>query len=151
MNDHEFITGLMRENYESLGFIPDTTVRDRYLTAGRYIIQNNAAGQPVGYLLHGSPQPGGVLTVAQAVIECDKRERDYGRQIFYDLLTRARQANCRSITLRCAEDLESNGFWLAMGFEKTNTTHPNNQRKRAVNVYTLDLVPTLFDLLKERE
>lgn len=146
MTDLDFILGLMRANTDALGFIPSTTVETRYVAGGRYIVQTNERGQRTGYVLHGKPTPGGVLTIAQAVVEHDWRERGEGRKAVQTVIERAQRANCRAITLRCADDLEANAFWLAMGFERTHTLHIPNRRQRAVHVYTLDLWPTLFSL-----
>lgn len=33
-----WITGLMRENYEAVGFIPEPTVANRYIRQSRYIL-----------------------------------------------------------------------------------------------------------------
>lgn len=134
----------MRENYEAVGFIPITTVAQRYIARGQYILQPNHRGSPVGYLLHGKPTAGGVLTVAQHVVDLDWRTRGYGRQAFIELLARARIANCRAIHLRCAEGLPSNEFWASMGFETTSVLTPANVRQRAINVMVLDLWPNLF-------
>jgi hypothetical protein len=144
MDDLSWITGLMRHNYDAVGFIPDSTVRDRYIDRGRYVIQTNERGQAVGYLLHGLPTPGGILTVAQHVIEDDKRLRGFGREAFEELLERARTGNCRAIKVRCGADLPSNDFWREMGLELVNVQQRDNKRQRAINVMLLDLWPTLW-------
>ena len=144
MDDYNFVLGLMRHNYDALGFIPAPTIASRYLPLGRYIIQRQRTGRPVGYILHGKPAPGGVLTIAQAVIEYDHRERGHGMDAVATLIERAQQANCRAIVLGCAGDLPANAFWRAAGFEQTAVLHPENKRNRAKNIYTLDLWPTLF-------
>lgn len=144
MDDLDFILALMRQNTNELGFIPSSTIETHYLRGGQFIIQNNHVGKPVGYLLHGKPTPGGILTVAQHCIEMDKRDKGYGRETVEELIERAQQKNCRAVKLRCAEGLPSNEFWQALGFELTNTVYPDNSRKRAVNVYMLDLWPVLI-------
>lgn len=143
-DDLSFITGLMRENSGALGFIPSTTVETQYLAKGRYVIQRDQRGRKTGYVLHGAPTPGGLLTIAQAVIEYDFRESGHGRAAVEEVIARAVATNCRAIKLRCAEDLEANHFWAAMGFKRVNTLHPNNTRQRAIHVYIMDLWPTLF-------
>lgn len=143
MTDLEFIAGLMRENYEAVGFLPTSAIQERYMN-GQHIIQTDLAGRRVGYLLHGVPAPGHVLTVAQTVVEYDKRTIGFGNEMVDELIRRARSRYCRSLILKCAEDLDANTFWLAVGFQHTNTLYPNNARRRAINVYTLDLQPTLW-------
>lgn len=141
-NDDAFITGLMRQNYEALGFIPSPTVKSQYLAQGRYLVQTRN-GKPVGYLLHGAPAPGSILTIAQHVIEYDWREKGYGMDVYRRLLDRAENANCRAIRLKCAEDLPSNAFWQAAGFEHIAVLTPDNKRQRTINVYELPLWPRL--------
>jgi hypothetical protein len=143
MEETSWIAGLMKENYDAVGFLPYEAVQE-YIDLGRYIIQTDERGNKVGYLLHGKPTPGGILTVAQHCIETDKRLRGHGQDAFEELLNRARQANARAIKVRCASDLPSNEFWKSMGLEVVNIKHPNNARKRDINVMLLDLWPTLI-------
>lgn len=145
-DDVAFIVGLMRDNYEAVGFLPETAIIERYASM-QAIIQTDMRGNRVGYLLHGKPTPGGLLTVAQHVIEFDVRQLGHGHDAVATLIDRANQANCRAIVLRCAEELPSNLFWQSCGFIKTSVQYPHNKRKRAINVYTLDLWQTLWDKL----
>lgn len=144
MDESQFMNGLMRDNYEAIGFIPLPTIETRYIAQGRYILQTNTKGVPVGYILHGSLLPGGVLTIAQHVIDIDRRQNGHGMDAIATLIDRAKQVNCRAIVLRCAENLPSNHFWQAAGFEHTTTLEVANKRKRKINVYTLDLWPPLW-------
>jgi GNAT superfamily N-acetyltransferase len=144
MDDIAFILGLMKQNTDEVGFIPSTTVSSRYIAEERYIIQRDRRGRQVGYILHGKPTAGGVLTVAQAVVEVDHRDKGFGQMEAMRLIERAKKANARAVKLRCASDLDANAFWLAMGFEHTNTLTPENRRQRAINAYLMDLWPTLF-------
>ena len=137
-DDFDFITGLMRENTAALGFIPAPTVEQQYIAQGRYLLQSRR-GLPVGYLLHGAPTAGGVLTIAQHVIEYDLRQNGHGMDLFRRLLARANGANCRAIRLKCADDLPSQAFWQAAGFQRIHTLRPDNWRKRTVGVYELPL------------
>lgn len=145
MDDLTQITALMAENRESVGFIPMTTVAGRYLAQDQYIMQRDMRGRKIGYLLHGKPTPGGILTVAQHCIEYDQRLRGYGRETFGELVERARQANCRAIKVRCAANLPSMEFWRAMGCEITRTLqHLDTYRQRDIYVLMLDLWPRLI-------
>lgn len=143
MNETSWIAGLMRENYDAVGFLPYEAVQE-YMDLGRYILQTDESGIKVGYLLHGKPMPGGILTVAQHCIETDKRLHGHGQEAFKTLLDRARAANCRAIKVRCASDLPSNEFWRAMGLEVVNVRQGGRKRQRDINVMLLDLWPTLF-------
>jgi GNAT superfamily N-acetyltransferase len=143
LNDLDFIIGLMRQNYEALGFIPQTTIEQRYIAQGQFVIQS-LFGKPVGYILHGKPVVGGILTIPQAVIDFDFRDRGYGMDAVQAVIDRAKQKNCRAVKVRVAADLNANTFWKSAGFELVNVKQPDNQRKRAINVYILDLWPRLF-------
>jgi hypothetical protein len=142
--DLSWIEGLMKANYEAVGFIPNTTLYEDYIVTERYILQTDERGRRVGYLLHGKPRPGGLLVVSQHCIDMDKRLHGYGEAAFRELMERAKIANCRGIKLRCAEDLESNAFWQSQGLELASVQHPENTRHRAINVYLMDLWPRLF-------
>lgn len=140
-----WIAGLMKQNYDAVGFLPFDAVRT-YIKTGHYILQHDIRGNLVGYLLHGRPVPGGILSVAQHCIEIDKRFSGYGTEAFNTLLDRAQQSNCRGIKVRCADDLPSTEFWLKMGMGITRIDHPSNRRRRAINTMMLDLYPSLFPL-----
>ena len=143
MDDLAYIVGLANENEEALGFIPETRMA-YYIAREQYIIQPTSAGKRAGYILHGKPTSGGILTIAQAVIDYDLRDQGLGRLAVSELIDRARKANSREIKLRCADDLEANNFWQTLGFKLTNTLYPANRRRRAINVYMLSLWPRLF-------
>lgn len=150
MLDKDFITGTMRQGYNtepnSLGFIPDTKIASYYIPRGFYLIQSDRRGRSVGYILHGKPQLGGVLTIAQAIIDVDHRLVGHGEGVVSRLVERASAAQCSSIKLRCAVDLPANEFWVSCGFELIHTAHPRNKRQRAINIYLMQLWKSLWDL-----
>jgi len=86
------------------------------------------------------------LTIALAVIDLDFREAGHGVDLVNRLIQRAQNYNMRAITLHCAEDLPSNAFWEAHGFDRVHVLHPKNRRNRAINVYRRDLWPVLFKI-----
>lgn len=144
MDDLAYITGLMAQNTDEPGFIPAPTIENRYITKGRYAIQADLRGRKVGYILHGAPTAYGVLTIAQACIAMDKRNRGFGQEAVAVVIERAIQAGAKSIKLRCADDLESNLFWQALGFEATRQDMGGERRGRLINTYVLDLWQRLF-------
>lgn len=152
MDDLTFIVGTMRQGYNTepnqLGFIPDTKIATYYMPQSQYVIQRNRHGVAVGYLLHGKCKPGGNLTIAQAIVDIDKRNLLFGQQMTNQLIERARSAGVRVITLRCAADLNSNEFWISQGFQLTGEDKSPNKRNRIVNLYSLYLWPTLFQSVK---
>jgi len=148
MNNTDFIVGLMKQGYNtapcSLGFIPITRIQE-YVASGQYVIQHDTRGRDVGYILHGIANPGGILHVTQSIIDVDHRNLGFGSLALAVVIARAKQANCRAIKLRCAEDLVSNFFWRDSGFLMTNTLYPVNKRRRAIHVYVMDLWTGLFN------
>ena len=145
-DDTTYITGLMRENYEAVGFIPEPTVRDQYVRNGRALLQRDEAGRRVGYVLHGAITPGTDLHVTQHCIDLDKRLRGYGEGAVAELLERAMVRGVRAVRLRCAEDLPSVNFWKAMGFRVVHVTDPGNTRRRMIFEMRRDLWIPLLDL-----
>lgn len=143
MTDLDFIIGLMKQDYEALGFIPRIGI-EQYIQAGHYCLQTRQ-GIPVGYLLHGSSKSE-IMPITQTIIDFDYREKRYGIDILSQVIERARQGNAKYIRVRCAKDLPSNDFWVHVGFKHVNTLYPNNKRKRAINVYYYSLYPELFKL-----
>jgi len=117
MNIANWIAGLMAENTDALGFIPNTTVETRYVAKHRYILQTNERGKAVGYLLYGALRYGQPVVISQACIQYEKRMRGYGEKAFLELLRRAKLAGASSIHLRCADDLPAVQFWQSLGFQ----------------------------------
>jgi GNAT superfamily N-acetyltransferase len=142
METTAFVAGLMKQNSNALGFIPTTRLY-KYEADGQIIVQRDTRGREAGYLIHGKPVAGQTLSIAQAVIEYDRRNHGFGELAVLSLFYRARQSNCAAIKLRCADDLAANAFWQSLGFEMTGVLRPMNKRQRAINVYTLQLWPLL--------
>ena len=139
MDDAAFIIGLMKTETDALGFIPSTAIRLRWILKGRYIIQSDRRGRRRGYLLHGPTKYGKPLYVNQVCIEYDHRLRGYALLAVRELLTRAHDASCSAINLRCAADLSANWFWLAVGFQLISTDRGGSRRRRRIFNYRLNL------------
>ena len=139
-----WISGLMRENYDAVGFIPEPTLNRQYVEKDRCIFQKDNKGKQVGYLLHGALLPGRAVHVAQACILHEKRLLDFGTQAVDELAQRAESANASSIRLRCAEDLEALHFWIRNGFSVEGWEAPDNKRKRRIIVLSRPLALPLF-------
>lgn len=141
--DH-WICGLMAENYEAVGFIPSTTVKNRYIPRGQYILQRDERGQRVGYLLHGPLKHGRVANVTQHCIQYERRLAGYGRKAFLELKRRCELANCSSIRLRVAEDLPGIHFWQSLGFEPVAICLGGQSRSRMIVSMVYPLALPLF-------
>ncbi len=142
MNDlTTWITGLMRENYDAVGFIPKPAIKFQYIKNSRYVLQRDEKGKRIGYLLHGKIQPGCSVVISQHCIQYEKRLRGYGEKAFRTLLERAQRTGASSIRLRCADDLPALLFWQSAGFKIVNVISGGKRRKRMIvcMVYRLNL------------
>lgn len=122
----------MRANYEAVGFIPEPTVRHRYITCHRYILQEDERGKLVGYLLHGALQRGKPCVISQHLIDYDYRRRHYGWLAFQEFVRRCEFAGVSSIHLRVADDLPSVQFWQSCGFQTIRVLPGGESRQRMI-------------------
>jgi len=137
------VTSLMRDNYESVGFITEGAVREAIYQGRIYHQFDN--GEWVGYLLRGSLRPyAHAVYIVQECIDKSARRYGSGRRCYEQLLADAREAHVESVQLRCAEDLESRHFWQALGFELVGVDTRPNARGRKVFRYEYRLWPNLF-------
>jgi len=139
-----WVAGLMRENYEAVGFIPETTVRDRYIRNDWYILQKDDQGKTVGYLLHGAIQTGKPVAVSQHCIQYEKRLHGHGRQALLTLISRCQKVGASSIHLRCANNLPAVEFWQSCGFTVSGIVAGGQKRQRMIIEMNLPLNLPLF-------
>lgn len=125
----KYIRDLMEKNYEAVGFIPLPRL-EADAAAGRILVQYEN-DEPCGYLHFGNGWP--VLKVFQCCIQTDARRAKHASELVNQLIEIARVRNCSSIALRCAEDLESNTFWKAMGFHFAGQDQGGSRRGRMLN------------------
>lgn len=139
---------LMKDNYNSIGFIPRSRIEEADQQGCLYYQVDN--GEWVGYLYCSKPVYMRTCKIWQECIDKSVRRYGSGRRLCERLINDCRTVGCPAIMLRCAEDLESNYFWQAMGFSLVGIDTSLNVRKRKVFRYRLDLEPTFFDLLERR-
>lgn len=139
-----WIAGLMAENYDAIGFIPVSTIRDRYIAKHRFVLQLDERGRRVGYLLHGAIRYGRPVVISQHCIQYDKRLRGYGELAFKELLRRANLTGASSIRLRCADDLPALLFWQGIGFQVMRVVSGGEKRKRMIVEMVYPLALPLF-------
>lgn len=140
-NPARWIAGLMRQNYEAVGFIPDTTVQERYIKHGRYVLQSDNRGRAVGYLLHGPIHYGQPCAISQHCIEYDKRLLGFGQMAVRTLVERARNGGASVIRLRVAQDLAAVQFWQSCGFSAVRIVPGGKKRERMILIMALDCSP----------
>jgi L-amino acid N-acyltransferase YncA len=139
-----WIAGLMRENYEAVGFIPESGVLNKHVRHDRYVIQHDEAGRRVGYLLHGLADSSRQLRVAQHCIQIERRRHGYGENALSELIERAERAGASCITARVATDLEALDFWLSQGFRVRDIVPGGTKRGRSIARIWLPLALPLF-------
>ena len=130
-----YVESLMRKNYNALGFIPRTAI-DRHDQLGQLWLQYEN-DEPCGYLIFGSGWP--VCKVWQCCIQIDARRQQSASQLMQSLITKCEDAGYSAISLRCADDLESNSFWSAFGFHFVKQSQGGMSRGRKINHWVFDL------------
>lgn len=132
LDDLKYITSLARKETHSIGFIPNTTyekiIEDQRATETIYMYYEN--GDPVGFCYAAHNQQG-VMRVHQICVQNDARRETRATELVMESVL----PRDMSVVLKCAEDLDANEFWRAIGFEKVNTLPANNARKREIHVY----------------
>jgi GNAT superfamily N-acetyltransferase len=128
-----YVRDLMEKNYEAVGFIPLPRLED-YAERGQILVQYEN-DDPCGYLAYGNGWP--VLKVYQCCIQVDARRAAQATVLVNRLIDIARERNCIAISLWCADDLESNGFWQAMGFHFGGKREGGQKRGRMHNKWTM--------------
>lgn len=132
MSQASWIVGLMRHNYDAVGFIPEPTIEHRYIAQNRYILQADEHGKPVGYLLHGALRRAQACVISQHLIDYDHRRRHFGLLAFEQFLGRCERSGVSSIHLRVADDLPAVHFWRSCGFQVADILPGGLSRQRTI-------------------
>lgn len=129
--DLTYVLHLARRHRSELGFLPRAAFLE-YLERGCIWIalQNR---EPAGYILWRPPAllqpstPDVILRVIHACIQFDARRIFHATRLVRQLEAQLTQADPTYIACWCADDLEANRFWHAIGFEhyatRTLRTH----------------------------
>lgn len=150
MTDLQLMIALQRENRDSLGFIPDTTLRDRYGRSGTYLISTHRTAGKIGFLLFGAPRQHEALHIHQTCLQLDYRRRHFAAELVHRLCTIASESGATELRLRCAVDLPANSFWQWIGAELLRTSAPRTPGSRALNHYAIPLDTNPHPLFAQR-
>ena len=134
-NRRLYVESLMRKNYKALGFLPSSAI-ERYDDLGQLWLQYEN-DEPCGYLIFGDGWP--VCKVWQCCIQVDARRQQGASQLIQALISKCEDGGYSSISLRCADDLESNSFWAAFGFHFVKQSQGGMSRGRKINHWVFDL------------
>lgn len=126
---------LARKNSEALSFIPTPRI-EAYARAGQLWVATEN-DEPCGFLIFGCGWP--QIRIYQACIQYDARRREHGMALVAALSDKAREMGCTDIRLWCADDLDSNEFWRAAGFEYCASRLGGRRRGRHHNLWALRL------------
>lgn len=143
--DIKYIDWLRSKEFNSIGFIPKVRY-EMEITGerGGDIILAKENNDLVGfaYITYGPPYS---AKIQQIAIQEDARRMERATALIDEVSTRAKRRGCAEIGCRCAEDLEANNFWLALGFEQVSTGRGKSvyskgkakigKRNRLINIY----------------
>lgn len=126
-----FVDDLAKKNSHAVGFLPYQAYQSA-LEAKRVLllIEND---EPAGYLIHG-PE----IThskIYQVVIHEQLRRIEHGRQLVDSLREHLQQFEVHTLSLHCAEDLDANRFWNAIGFHQIGRRIKDSTGRRWQNQY----------------
>lgn len=135
MSRIQYVVDLARKNSDALSFIP-TPRLEEYDRNGQVLLafEND---EPCGFLVFGAGDT--TMRVYQACIQYDSRRREHGLELVRRLVDAATRKGCQSISLWCANDLESNEFWRAAGFTFAGQREGGKTRGRLHNRWVMPL------------
>jgi len=156
--DLKYVLSLSQKERKTIGFIPKIayeaaitgiktgkrwtpTCNDRL-----FVVESNddltgfclaSFGNPLGKFRRGK--------VSQICIQADARQIARGKMLLAEVIIHGIKVGCRNFGCGCADDLESNVFWVAMGWElvgQRKGAHYNDTRQqtsdRIINIYLYD-------------
>ena len=154
--DMPLVDKLQKENSIAVGFIQKTIWED-YVWGGKrnfIVLIAESNNDPVGYVLI-TPGKGAYkyAKIQQIAVRNDARRLSYGSALIDVCRQFCEEFNRTGFTLRCRQDLESNLFWKALGFEqygvweKGKINHVNFVASNDINLWRINLnqkIITLF-------
>jgi ribosomal protein S18 acetylase RimI-like enzyme len=158
INDLLYIVDLSKKESKSIGFIPKMAYESAITGVKKgkrwsdvcndkiWVCENNS--DLVGFCLSsfgtgiGADRRG---KIAQICIQEDARQISRGRHLLAHVIIHGESIGCRSMGCGCADDLDSNFFWKAMGWklvsQRKGISHTNTWKQtsdRVVNIYHYD-------------
>jgi len=158
--DKTFIDKLQKDNSYAVGFI-QSTIWDKYVFGGErnfvvFICEKNS--DMVGYvLLTPGRKAYSYAKIQQIAVREDARRLDYGSALLAVVSDFCNQFTRMGVTLRCRIDLESNKFWMALGFsmygvwKKGQVNHVGFKASDDINLWRIDLNESLLTLFSMDE
>jgi len=126
--DLKYVIKLHDDNWDSLGFLPRQAFEEYQQRGQIWVTREN--DEPCGYMLFGGNRrdvpcgrrtDAGTMKIVHACIQYDARRIDHATQLVTMLEVRAVVQGFDRIALWCAQGLEANKFWAAMGYTNIGT------------------------------
>jgi len=158
LGDLPYVVDLSKKESKALGFIPKMAYESAItgIKKGKRwsnvcndrlaVIENN--GDLVGFCLASFGNPNSKDRrgkIAQICIQEDARQIERGKHLLSKIIIYASKIGCLNMGCGCAEDLESNIFWKAMGWKKVSNRKGISCKntwletsKRIINIYHYD-------------
>jgi hypothetical protein len=155
IKDMLLIDKLQKENSFAVGFI-QKTVWEKYVFGGErnfVVLICEANNDAVGYVLI-TPGKGAYkyAKIQQIAVRNDARRLYYGTALLDVCKQFCEKFHRIGFTLRCRQDLESNFFWLSLGFKKYDTwekgkiNHVGFKASDNINLYKIELNNNILSL-----
>ena len=158
LEDLKYIVDLSKKENKALGFIPKMAYESAITGVKKgkrwsdvcndklFIIESN--GDLVGFCLASFGKVNSVSRqgkIAQICLQLDARKLLRGRLLLDAVIEYGKSVYTLGFSCGCADDLESNIFWRAMGWVKVSSrmgiSHKNTWKqtsKRKINIYKYD-------------
>lgn len=168
IEDLPYVVDLSKKENNCLGFIPKMAYESAItgIKKGKrwsnvcndrlWVCCNN--GDLVGFCLasFGNPRSRDRRgKIAQICLQEDARKIARGRLLLMEVIGYAESVGCKNMGCGCADDLESNFFWMAMNWSKIGSrrgiSHTNTWKQtsdRLVNIYHWN-DPSQYDLFPD--
>ncbi len=155
IKDMLLIDKLQKENSFAVGFI-QKTVWEKYVFGGErnfVVLICEANNDAVGYVLI-TPGKGAYkyAKIQQIAVRNDARRLYYGTALLDVCKQFCEKFHRIGFTLRCRQDLESNFFWVSLGFKKYDTwekgkiNHVGFKASDNINLYKIELNNNILSL-----
>lgn len=149
------VLSLARRETETIGFLTRQALRE-YVGRGGLLVVHDVAGwmtgsggRVVGFavwrLSHGRRQIHAALPTGrhakliQVCVHPAFRGRGVGRSLVSAVVRAARRRRCEFVSLWCADDLRSNGFYDHLGFRRRGSREGGARRSRVHNLWVMSL------------
>ncbi len=158
--DIALIDKLQKENAYAVGFI-QKTIWDKYVFGGErnfIVLICEANSDAVGYVLI-TPGKGAYryAKIQQIAVRNDARRLSYGTALLDVCRQFCEKFHRVGFTLRCRQDLDSNKFWKALGFEnyavweKGKINHVGFKASDDINLWKIELNRNILTLFSQAD